>query len=66
MKAGIFMLTKKEQRVVILVILAVLAAAFVRYWQVVKVQSRPNGSSNVEATATPFPSPDDETQSEQE
>ena len=66
MKTGIFMLTRNEQRVVIVLLMAVLAAAFIRYWRTVNVQPRANGSGNVESTATPFPSPDEETQSEQE
>ena len=66
MKPGIFMLTKSEQRVVILLVMALLAAAFIRYWRAANVQPRANGPGNVESTATPFPSPDEERQSEQE
>ena len=60
------MLTKNEQRVVILVILAVLAAAFVRYWQVVNTSPKPNEQSGISATAAPFPSPDEESATDQD
>ena len=60
MKAGIFMLTRNEQRVVIVLLMAVLAAAFIRSWRTVKMNPKPNQAENVSATATPFPSPDEE------
>ena len=58
MKAGIFMLTKSEQRVVILVVLALLTAAFVRFWRdaVSEQELKSPGNS---ATATPLSSPED-------
>jgi hypothetical protein len=42
MKAGMFKLTKSEQRVIILVMLALLGAAFVRYWRDVNTGHQPN------------------------
>ena len=60
MKAGIFMLTRNEQRVVIVLLMAVLAAAFIRYWRTVNMNPKPNQAENVQATATPVPSPDEE------
>jgi hypothetical protein len=66
MKAGIFMLTKNEQRVVILVIMALLAGGFVRYWRAVNAEKPPNQSDLSHATATPFASPDEEGQPDQD
>ena len=59
MKAGIFSLTKNEQRVVIVVLVAVLTAAFLRYWHNLKLfpPNRPN-----EASTLSTPMPIDETQ----
>ena len=54
------MLTKSEQRVVILVVVALLGAAFVRYWRKTNLQSVPNKIEKEHATATPFPSPEEE------
>jgi len=54
MKLGIFILTKNEQRVVVLALLVLLAAAFVRYRH--NVQSfPPNKASDAPAMATPLP-----------
>jgi hypothetical protein len=58
MKAGIFMLTKSEQRVVILVVLALLTAAFIRYWRD-DVSEQQLESPENSATATPLSSPED-------
>jgi hypothetical protein len=66
MKVGIFMLTRNEQRVVIVLLMAVLVAAFIRYWRTVNMNPKPNHPDNVSATATPFPSPDEDGESQQE
>jgi hypothetical protein len=64
MKPGIFTLTKNEQRVVVLLIAVLLATAFLRYWRAVSSTAKPNQSGHIEATATPFGSPEDDVESE--
>jgi hypothetical protein len=60
MKAGVFMLTKSEQRVVILVVVALLGAAFVRYWrEETNSHPAPNRIEETNVNATPFSSPQD-------
>ena len=54
MKAGIFSLTKNEQRVVVLVIVALLTGAFVRYWRDMKAHPATNPSAVPETSATPI------------
>jgi hypothetical protein len=66
MKAGIFTLTKNEQRVVILLITVLLAAAFIRYWRAANTNPKPDKSDNVNAIATPFASPEEDAQSDQD
>lgn len=61
MKAGVFMLTKSEQRVVILVVVALLGAVFVRYWRETNSHPAPNRIEENQTTATPFPSPEEDT-----
>ena len=63
MKFRIFMLTRNEQRVVVLVLLVLLAAAFVRYWHNVQTFP-PNKASEATAPAASLPLPDDEGSSE--
>ena len=59
MKFGIFMLTRNEQRVVVLALLVLLGAAFVRYRH--NVQSfAPNKAGASPAMATPLPLDDSE------
>jgi hypothetical protein len=53
MKAGIFALTKNEQRVVILVLVLLLAAAFIRYRYNVK-SFPPNKPTEDKAGASPI------------
>ena len=62
MKAGIFMLTKSEQRVIVLVILGLLTAGFVRYWRDVLVHPAAAAApaSAPAASASPLHSIDDE------
>jgi len=55
MKSGVFMLTKSEQRVVILVVVALLGAASIRYWRETNSQRAPNKIEQDLATPTPFP-----------
>jgi hypothetical protein len=64
MKAGIFALTRKEQRVVILLVIALVAAAFFRYWRVVSTSPKPNQSAHIEPAATPFSSPEEDAESD--
>jgi hypothetical protein len=64
MKAGIFTLNRNEQRVVVLLIMALVAAAFFRYWRVVSTSPKPNQSAHIETAATPFPSPEEDTESD--
>ena len=65
MKAGVFTLTKNEQRVVILLIMVLLAAAFFRYWHAVNTHPKPNQSGSVEPTVTPLSSPEEDAESNQ-
>ena len=67
MKRGIFMLTKSEQRVVVLIVLALLIGAFIRYWRDANEQKALNRQHPVNAVATPVgssptiePDPDDD------
>jgi hypothetical protein len=62
MKLGIFTLTKSEQRVVILVVLALLIAAFVRYRREVSTHPTMKTSDPGSATAAPFRSPEEDLQ----
>jgi hypothetical protein len=62
MKAGIFVLTKNEQRVVILLVVALLTGAFVRYWRDVNRDRAIKKSDATHATATPFSSPEEDVQ----
>lgn len=57
MKANLFTLTKSEQRVVILIIMGLLAAAFIRYWRDANEQKELNKAHPAGLTATPFTSP---------
>lgn len=57
MKRNIFSLTKSEQRVVILMVMALLIGAFVRYWRDVNEQKKLNQMHPTNADATPFASP---------
>ena len=66
MKAGIFTLTKNEQRIVVVLVTALLAAAFIRYWRAVNIRSKPDQPTNISATATPFSSPQEDAQSDQD
>ena len=52
-----FRLTQNEQRVVVLVIVALLSAAFVRYWRDVHSPYAPKRNDNPASTTTPSPSP---------
>ena len=65
MKAGIFALTRNEQRVVVLLIMALVAAAFFRYWRVVSTSPKPNQSAHIQPAATPLSSPEEDTESDQ-
>jgi hypothetical protein len=58
MKFRIFMLTRNEQRVVVLALLVLLAAAFVRYWHNVQTFP-PNKANDSPAMATPLPIDDE-------
>ena len=58
MKFGIFMLTRNEQRVVILALLVLLATAFVRYRYNVK-SFPPNKARESPAMTTALPLDDD-------
>jgi hypothetical protein len=66
MKAGVFTLTKNEQRVVIVLITLLLGTAFIRYWRAANGAPNPNQHPNISATATPFPSLEEDAQSDQE
>ena len=57
MKNNIFTLTKPEQRVVIIVVMALLIAAFIRYWRDVNAQKALDRDYPTNAVATPFSSP---------
>ena len=67
-----FTLTRNEQRVVVLVLLALLTAAFIRYWRDLHPQYQPKPNQRPEV-AIPLPSPNgtspleesDETRSDQ-
>jgi len=58
MKLGIFMLTRNEQRVVVLVLLVLLAAAFLRYRHNVR-SFPPNKAAEASAIGTPMPMDED-------
>ena len=62
MKARIFMLTRNEQRVVVLIIMVLLTAAFVRYWREARWAPESNSPAQSPSIATPFPEPAEETQ----
>ena len=64
MKFGIFMLTRNEQRVVILALLVLLATAFVRYRYNVK-SLPPNKPNEPPSMATPMPLDDDSGESDE-
>jgi len=57
MKNNIFTLTKPEQRVVVIIVMALLIAAFIRYWRDVNEQKALNRDHPTNAVATPFASP---------
>jgi len=57
MTRNLFRLTKPEQRLVILIVMALLVGAFIRYWRDAKQQQRLNREHPVNALATPFASP---------
>ena len=59
-----FRLTKNEQRVVVLVILALLTAAFIRYWRDVHSPYAPKPDESL-PEATPLASPHDRLQFEE-
>jgi hypothetical protein len=60
-KGGVFALTKNEQRVVVLIVLALLTGASVRYCSVVNSDRRLNHPpAATKATATPMTSPEEE------
>jgi hypothetical protein len=52
--------------VVVLVVLALLAAAFVRYWIAVHAQPASVRSTPASASASPLPLPEEESDHEQE
>jgi hypothetical protein len=58
MKWGIFTLTKNEQRVVVLVVLALVVGAFIRYWRDTNATHAAKVNQGSAAT-TPLPSPAD-------
>ena len=64
MKAPIFALTKNEQRVVIAVLMALLIAAFARYWTGVNSPMAREKPVPAQATVTPVPTPDLENDTE--
>jgi predicted metal-binding membrane protein len=64
MKAPIFALTKNEQRVVIAVLMVLLIAAFARYWHATNSPMAREKPAPAQATMTPVPSPDLETDAE--
>lgn len=64
MKAPIFALTKNEQRVVIAVLMALLIAAFARYWRAANSPIGREKPMPAQTTVTPVPSPDLETDAE--
>ena len=66
MKLRTFTLTPNEQRVVVLVVLVLLAAAFVRYWTAVHAEPGNIPSTPASATASPSPSAEEESEHEQE
>ena len=57
MKKSMFMLTKPEQRVVVIIVMALLVGAFIRYWRDAKQQRALNREHPVTTAATPFASP---------
>ncbi|HEY4284539.1 MAG TPA: hypothetical protein VGM62_15860 [Chthoniobacterales bacterium] len=57
MKFSIFTLTKPEQRVVIMIVMVLLIAAFIRYWRNVNEQKALNRDHPANSVATPFASP---------
>jgi len=58
MKLGIFMLTRNEQRVVVLVLLVLLTAAFLRYRHNAR-SFPPNKGAEAGAIGTPMPMEED-------
>lgn len=65
MKTGIFTLTKNEQRLVVLLVTALVAAAFIRFWRPVNRNEKPN-RPDTSASATPFEPVEEEERSDQE
>jgi hypothetical protein len=61
-KLRVFILTKNEQRVVVLLILALLAGALGRYWRELISHPSPNKVEMLQPTAAPLLSPEDEVQ----
>jgi hypothetical protein len=57
MKRNLFMLTKPEQRVVIIIVMALLVGAFIRYWRDAKQQEALKRQYPANAAATPVASP---------
>ena len=51
------MLTRPEQRVVIIIVVALLVGAFIRYWRDAKQHQTLNREHPVSSGATPFASP---------
>ena len=69
MKARLFKLTKPEQRVVIFILLALLAGAFIKHYRDTHSngfeRKAPSSAARVSATASPpSPPPDPEEQSD--
>jgi hypothetical protein len=54
---GIFELTKREQRAVILIVMALLAGAIARHYRAEHVTLIPARSTSVEPGITPSPTP---------
>ena len=57
MKNNIFTLTKPEQRVVIVIIMALVVAAFIRYWRGTSDRKALNQKWPTNTAVTPFASP---------
>ena len=57
MKNNIFTLTKPEQRVVVIIVMALLIAAFIRYWRDANEQKALNQKWPTNTAVTPFASP---------
>ncbi|MEY2486085.1 MAG: hypothetical protein QOH39_1733 [Verrucomicrobiota bacterium] len=60
MKAPMFMLTKHEQRIVIFIMMVLVAAAMANRYRDMHPRIAPTKEQPVGATATPFPSTDDD------